>query len=76
MPGRQQASLARRTFLHVDPIRYPSEKVSNGVENVFSPTTQASGFPMGIERGIEIGSYCFWQRNRLKQPRYKSKTLI
>ena len=56
MPGRRQASLARSGLLHVDPIRDPTEKVSNGVENVFSPTTQASGFPWGIERVIWIGS--------------------
>jgi len=72
MPGCRQASLARSGFLHIDPIRDPSEKVSNGLENVFSPTTQASGFaaspefipdvsslacPSGaIERVIWIGS--------------------
>ena len=50
MLGRRQASLARRAFLHVEPIRDPSEKVSNGVENVFSPTTQASGFAAGRNR--------------------------
>ncbi len=60
MPGRRQASLARRGLLHVDPVRDPplevrrqlltgdtTEKASNGVENVFSPTTQPSGLPWG-----------------------------
>ncbi len=46
--------------VHVDPVRDPplevrrqlltgdpTEKVSNRVENLFSPTTQPSGFPWG-----------------------------
>ncbi len=36
MPGRRQANLARSGFLHV--------------ENVFSPTTQASDFAAGRNR--------------------------
>ncbi len=48
--GGRPKMLARSGFLHVDPIRDPTEKVSNGVENLFSPTTQASGFAAGRNR--------------------------
>jgi hypothetical protein len=42
MPGRRQASLARSGFLHV--------------ENVFSPTTQASGFAASPEFTPDVSS--------------------
>ena len=47
MLGRWQANLTRSGFIYVDPVRDPTEKVSNGVENVFSPATQASCFTWG-----------------------------
>ncbi len=45
MPDRRQASLARSGLLHV--------------ENVFSPTTQASGFAAGPEFTPDVSSLAF-----------------
>ncbi len=46
MSGRRQASLARRGFLYV--------------ENVFAPTTQASGFAAGPEFTPDVSSLAFF----------------